>query len=136
VSELQASVIETGTQLLRVTDVRQLPTRLTLIDRAVAASITRYWRDLRSHEPVAELRAAARSRGVEWRTWQSSVEKSQLRCEADIDRSAAAVRAAWQEVGELLSLYIPAVEIASTTRNEPNYLARASATSMNTRRPS
>lgn len=137
VSELQASVADARSELQRVTDVRQLPVRLPQIDLAVAACTTRYWRDLRSHGPAAELRAAARTRGVEWRTWQRSVEQSQLRCEEGIGRSSAAVRAAWQEVGELLSLYIPVAESpAAATAPEPPTLAHASATTMKTRRPS
>lgn len=110
VSELQASVVEAQGALDRVTDVRQLPVRLPQIDQVVTAYTARYWRDLRAHAPLAELRATARGRGVEWRTWQRSVEQSQLRCEPYIDQATESVRCAWREVGELLSLYIPGAE--------------------------
>jgi hypothetical protein len=120
VSELQASVAEAEDQLRAVEDVRQLPVRLPEIDDAVAACSVRYWRDLRSHGPLSELRVTARRRGIEWRTWQSSVEQSQLRCEAPLLRSAASVRAAWQEVGELLSLYLPDTVAPRDAHNTAN----------------
>lgn len=136
VSELQASVVEVHTELQRVTDVRQLPVRLPQIDLAVTACTSRYWRDLRAHAPLAELRATARGRGVEWRTWQRSVEQSQLRCEPYVDRVSDSVRAAWREVGELLSLYIPGVESlpapVSSETPSPDWTGPASTTTRRT----
>jgi hypothetical protein len=137
VSELQGSVVEAQSELALVTDVRQLPVRLPHIDRAVAACSTRYWRDLRAHAPLARLRATARSRGIEWRTWQRSVEQSQLRCEPYVDRADAAVRSAWGEVGELLSLYIPGAEWpGSSVSTESISPARTGTAPMTIRRSS
>ncbi len=135
VSELQASVVQAAAELQDVSDIRQLPNRLPGVDAAIAASGVRYWRDLRSHAAVAELRAAAQRHGVEWRTWQSSLEQSQLRCEEPLLRSAASVRAAWREVGELLSLYLPAADATTAPRAEPT-TADANPRPMTTRRPS
>ena len=107
VLELQASVAEAAREIRDIDDVRQLPAQLPAVDASIAATSLCYWRDLRSHGPLAELRRTTRRRGVEWSTWQSSLEQSQLRCEEPLMRSTASVRAAWQEVGELLSLYLP-----------------------------
>lgn len=137
VSELQASVVEAHEELQRVTDVRQLPVRLPQIDLSVAAFSTRYWRDLRAHAPLAELRATARGRGIEWRTWQRSVEQSQLRCEPHLYRAVASVRAAWREVGELLSLYLPGAESPPVSDPTESQLpATSGSTTTTTRRPS
>jgi hypothetical protein len=135
VLELQGSVAGIRTELDRVADVRRLPAHLPDIDAAVAAGSARYWRDLRSHGPVAELRSAARRRGIEFRTWQHSVEESQLRCEPGIDRVVAAVRAAWREVGELLILHLPSPAPAGFP-HDPPAAGTADGTPMTTRRPS
>ena len=107
VSELQAAIVDADCELASVADPRVLPERMPAVDRAVAAAHLRYWRDLRSHQAVAELRRSARGRGQEWRTWQVSVEESERRCEEPLSRAQAAVSAAWQEVAELLCLYLP-----------------------------
>jgi hypothetical protein len=109
VSELQAGVIGASTELAAVVDTRQLPERLPSIDKALSECALRYWRDLRSYEARAELRRSGRSRGVEWRTWQGSLEASELRCEKPLAGALATVRASWREIGELLSLYLPRV---------------------------
>ncbi|WP_344096608.1 hypothetical protein [Microbacterium deminutum] len=107
VAALQASVDDAADQLRRVTDVRQLPVRLPKIDAAVAASTTRYWRDLRSYESMAELVDTARSRSIEWRAWQHSVQRSQLDCEPAVEAACASVRAAWREIAGEVSVVEP-----------------------------
>jgi hypothetical protein len=106
VSEVQAAAAEAGAAISAVADVRDLPLSLPRIDSATAHGARRYWRDLRSYSAVSRLRTTARGRGIEWRTWQSSVEQSELRCEAPMERSADSVRSAWREIGELLTLYL------------------------------
>lgn len=106
VSELQADSVLAGQRLQQLTDPRQLADRLTYVDEAVASCAETYWRELRSFARVSELRRTASSRGVEWRTWQRSLELSLLRCEGPLLRATGAVRSAWQEVGELLAHYL------------------------------
>jgi hypothetical protein len=108
VSELQACVVEASTELAAVADTRQLPERLPSIEEALSGCALRYWRDLRSYRALAELRRPARSRGVEWWTWQESLEATELRCEEPLVDAIATVRASWREIGELLCLYMTA----------------------------
>ncbi|GGO84059.1 hypothetical protein GCM10011584_00720 [Nocardioides phosphati] len=106
VSELQADAVLAGQRLHQLTDPRQLADRLPYVDQALAACAGTYWCELRSFARINELRRTAASRGVEWRTWQRSIELSLLRCEAPVLRAQAAVRSAWQELGELLAHYL------------------------------
>ena len=130
VSELQAAAMRASELLAQVTEPRDLPTCLGRVDEAVAAAEHIYWRDLRAFEPLNQLRHAARRGDLEWRTWQRSVETSQLRCEVPIRLTTEAARAAWREAAELLGLYLP----RPNTRNayEP---ANASVAGPTTRRP-
>jgi hypothetical protein len=109
VSELEGCVMQAGQELDTVRDPRGLPLRLPAVDAALAAAQSRYWRDLRAHAPVTELRLVSRGRGEEWRTWQLSLELTQLRCEVPLVRAAETVRLAWREVGELLGLHLPTI---------------------------
>lgn len=129
VSELQASAAEAGTELCAIADSRELPAAMPRIGSAITDCALRYWRDLRSHPATAALRATARGRGTEWRTWQRSLEDSELRCEAPLLRSVESVQLAWREIGELLSLYLPFV-------SEQPAQASVSAKPMSARRPS
>jgi hypothetical protein len=129
VLEVQASAAAAGAEIDSIADVRDLPLALARVHSATSECALRYWRDLRSHGALSRLRSTARRRGIEWRTWQGSIEQSELRCEAPLQRSLASVETAWREVGELLSLYLP---------NTPEQQAQASASAapMSARRSS
>jgi hypothetical protein len=129
ISELQASAAQAGAELELIIDSRELPAAMPRVGAAIADCALRYWRDLRAHGAVSQLRATARGRGTEWATWQRSLEDSELRCEAPLLRSAQSVQLAWREIGELLCLYLPHV-------TEYSAQAPASARSMSARRPS
>lgn len=130
VSELQSDAVGAAELVDRVREPRSLPIYLSRIDEAVAACATTYWRDLRAFEPLGELRLAARRGGHEWRSWQHSVEASQLRCEPLLQETTAAVRAAWGEIAELLGLYLPPNQTTTTSDSATAYVAGTS-----TRRP-
>jgi hypothetical protein len=125
--EVQAAAAEAGSAIVAVGEPRGLPTALPDIDIAISRCALRYWRDVRSYGPVSRLRATARGRGMEWRTWQRSVEQSALRCEAELERSTNSVHAAWQEISELLALYLSGAPSDGPGRKSPETLARASA---------
>jgi len=130
VSELQASSVRATELIAQVTEPRDLPAYLGRIDEAIAAAERTYWSDLRAFEPVSQLRHAARRSGLEWRSWQRSVEASQLRCEVPIQQAGEAVRLAWREAAELLGLYLPNPH--TYCASEP---ATASVAGPTTRRP-
>ena len=132
VSEFQGSVMGAGQELVSISDARGLPLRLADLDAALAAAQTRYWRDLRSHGPVTELRLVSRGRGEEWRTWQISLEQTLLRCEVPLLRAGEAVRHAWREVGELLDLYLPT---ADSPHDQPDPVHAQPVAGPTTRRP-
>lgn len=117
VSEFQGSVMQAGQELDSIGNARGLPARLPAVDAALNAAQARYWRDLRAHAPVTELRLVSRGRGEEWRTWQISLELTQLRCEVPLVRAAETVRLAWREVGELLVLHLPAIAHSPDSRD-------------------
>jgi hypothetical protein len=120
VSELQAAAVQATRRVTAITEPRQLAGQLWYVDEAVADGASTYWRELRAFAPVQELRRTASSRGLEWRTWQRSIELSLLRCEAPLLHTTHAVRAAWQEVGELLTHYLPPSPPTPTSlRTEP-----------------
>jgi hypothetical protein len=129
VLEVQASAAAAGSVIDSIADVRNLPSALARVHSATSECALRYWRDLRSHGALSRLRTTARRRGIEWRTWQGSVEQSELRCEAPLQRSMESVETAWREVGELLSLYL-------LNPTEQPARASASAKPMSARRPS
>ncbi len=100
VSELQGEVAA-ARQLLRVAEgrtVAELVPCLPEVSAHLDATARRYWRRLRAHTPVAELRRAARSRRGELPGWQHSVDDSAARCEEPLVACAAAMHACWQEV--------------------------------------
>lgn len=101
VSELQGEVAA-ARQLLRAAEgrmVAELVPSLPQVGAQLDAAGRRYWRWLRSHAPVAELRRTARrNRGCELVGWQQSVEASAERCEEPLAACAAAMHACWQEV--------------------------------------
>ncbi len=136
VSEFQGGVAAAGDALEEIPASRLLPAGIGPVDDAVAQSTTRYWRDLRAHDPLARLRLTVRDRGTEWRTWESSVEESLKRCEEPLFLMGASVRAAWREVAELLCLYLPTGEPASATELPEHGTAAAIARPTSTRRPS
>jgi hypothetical protein len=103
VSELQGGVNEARELAQRVDPVTR-PQQLDGIASVLARTETYFWRELRAHTPVAHLRAAARSRGPEWQAWRRSVEEATSRCEEPLENAGKAVRHAWHEVGELVSL--------------------------------
>lgn len=129
VSELQATAAAAGAEIDAIADVRELPVAVSRIHAETTDCAMRYWQDLRSYDALSRLRTAARGRGNEWRTWQGSVEESELRCETPLQRSMASVHTAWSEVGELLSLYL-------LNPTEQPAQASASAATMSARRPS
>jgi hypothetical protein len=68
------------------------------LQHQLAAATLRYWRSIRSHEPVAQLRRAARTRGGEWTAWVGSVHQSAVRCEDPLQAAEAVCHAAWAEL--------------------------------------
>jgi hypothetical protein len=130
VSELQAAAVRATALLAQVGEPRFLPSYLEGVDEAVESAERLYWRDLRAFGPVSQLRRAQRRDGREWRTWQHSVETSELRCELPLAEARRAVRMAWSEAAELLGLYLPNPQTYRVP--EP---ASASAAGPITRRP-
>ena len=57
-----------------------------------------YWRDLRAHGPVSQLRGSTRRRGGAWPSWWSGVEQSLQRCEGPLVAAGQAVGTAWHEL--------------------------------------
>lgn len=106
ITEFQAPIETSSDIVTGLTDSRQLPRHLSAIDGAVAAASQRYWQQLRAYAPTAELRTATRH-NRQWKSWNDSVELSQLRCEEALTALEATVRASWREVADLLLLYLP-----------------------------
>jgi len=102
VSELQADVHAARRAAAEPSST--VPQGFDAIGIHLARAGTRYWRDFRAHAPVAHLRAAARSRGVEWQAWRGSVEEAVERIESPLAGATAELRAGWHEVAELLRL--------------------------------
>lgn len=118
VTELQASIESVGDTLAGLGESRALPQVLPEIDSALAAASLRYWRQLRAHEPTAELRRTARHRGKEWLRWLQSVETSEFRCEGALLDLQTTMQSSWREVADLLILWLPA-EPPTTRREQP-----------------
>jgi hypothetical protein len=57
-----------------------------------------YWRDLRAHGPVSQLRGSTRRRRGAWPSWWSGVEQSLERCEEPLVAAGQAVGIAWREL--------------------------------------
>jgi hypothetical protein len=103
VSEIQGAVARARRAIADVKPA-QLPIVLPDVHAAVDEATTRYWRDLCAHRPVAELRRAATERGREWQAWEASIQRATAQCEQPLAAVRRAVRDAWQEISELVSL--------------------------------
>ena len=57
-----------------------------------------YWRDLRAHGPVSQLRGSTQRRRGAWPSWWSGVEQSLERCEEPLVVAGQAVGTAWHEL--------------------------------------
>jgi hypothetical protein len=57
-----------------------------------------YWRDLRAHGPVSQLRGSTRRRGGAWPSWWSGVEQSLERCEEPLVAAGQAVSTTWHQL--------------------------------------
>lgn len=68
------------------------------VERLVREAGLIYWRDLRAHGPVSQLRGSTRRRGGAWPSWWSGVEQSLERCEDPLVAAGRAVGVAWQEL--------------------------------------
>lgn len=68
------------------------------VERLVREAGLIYWRDLRAHGPVAQLRGSTRRRSGAWPSWWSGVEQSLERCEKPLVAAGHAVGAAWHEL--------------------------------------
>lgn len=106
VSELQASVVLAVHELARIDGPLRIADRMAFVDGAIAAAALRYWRDLRSYDATAPMRQAARRGGQDWRAWQVSIEQSQERCEQPLEEAVTGTRAVWQEIAELVSIWL------------------------------
>lgn len=78
----------TGDALRQLCDIELLLREASLI----------YWRDLRAHGPVSQLRGSTRRRGDAWPSWWSGVEQSLERCEEPLAAAGQAVGIAWHEL--------------------------------------
>ena len=106
-SELQAAAVEAGAEIGAIADVRGLPAALPAGrrgDLGLRAALLARSACVRRGIPAA---AAARGRGVEWRTWQGSVEQSQLRCEEPLRGRWSRCRLAGARSASCSALYLP-----------------------------
>ncbi|GCD91835.1 hypothetical protein [Nocardioides sp. LS1] len=106
VTELQSSVVAAGQELLGIDGPTLVSLRMPVVDEALAAATTCYWRDLRSYAAVGAMRQVARRGGRDWRAWQGSVEQSQQRCEQPLLDAVASSRRVWMELAELITLWL------------------------------
>lgn len=68
------------------------------VERLIRESALIYWRDLRAHGPVHQLRGSTRRRSGAWPSWWSGVEQSLERCEEPLVAASQAVGSAWHEL--------------------------------------
>ncbi|TCN41049.1 hypothetical protein EV644_105335 [Kribbella orskensis] len=68
------------------------------LERLVREAGLIYWRDLRAHDPVYQLRGSTRRRSGAWPSWWSGVEQSLERCEEPLVAAGEAVGAALHEL--------------------------------------
>ena len=61
------------------------------LERLLRQASLIYWRDLRAHGPVSQLRGSTRRRGGAWPSWWSGVEQSLERCEEPLVAAGQAV---------------------------------------------
>jgi hypothetical protein len=71
---------------------------LCAVERLVREAGLIYWRDLRAHGPVSQLRGSTRRRRGAWPSWWSGVEQSLERCEEPLVAAGQAVGTAWHEL--------------------------------------
>src|SRR5262249_39112850 len=109
--EIQARLAEalagfTGGPLASTEDVLR---ELFDLERLLREASLIYWRDLRAHGPVSQLRGSTRRRGGAWPSWWSGVEQSLERCEESLVSAGQAVSTTWHEL-----LIPPPTEAART----------------------
>ncbi|HVQ91888.1 MAG TPA: hypothetical protein VMU51_12715 [Mycobacteriales bacterium] len=80
------------------------------VERLVREAGLIYWRDLRAHGPVSQLRGSTRRRRGAWPSWWSGVEQSLQRCEEPLVAAGRAVDTAWHE--------LVAPQLTQTTRTD------------------
>jgi hypothetical protein len=68
------------------------------LERLLREASLIYWRDLRAHGPVSQLRGSTRRRGGAWPSWWSGVEQSLQRCEEPLVAASQAVGNTWHEL--------------------------------------
>jgi hypothetical protein len=68
------------------------------LERLLREASLIYWRDLRAHGPVSQLRGSTRRRRGAWPSWWSGVEQSLERCEEPLVAVGQAVGGAWHEL--------------------------------------
>jgi hypothetical protein len=68
------------------------------LERLLRQASLIYWRDLRAHGPVSQLRGSTRRRGGAWPSWWSGVEQSLERCEEPLVAAGQAVGGVWREL--------------------------------------
>ena len=68
------------------------------LERLLRQASLIYWRDLRAHGPVSQLRGSTRRRGGAWPSWWSGVEQSLERCEEPLVAAGRAVSTTWHEL--------------------------------------
>ena len=68
------------------------------VERLLREASLIYWRDLRAHGPVSQLRGSTRRRRGAWPSWWSGVEQSLARCEEPLVAAGQAVSTAWHEL--------------------------------------
>ncbi|MGC3993608.1 MAG: hypothetical protein QM779_05705 [Propionicimonas sp.] len=97
-SELQASVVGASRAVATMTEANATARRFEVVAEAIDAAALRYWRDLRSYDAIATIRAAACRGAADMRAWQVAVEQSERRCEAPVIGTVDAARAVWREL--------------------------------------
>lgn len=71
---------------------------VSVVERTVREAHLIYWRDLRAHRPVAQVRSSTRRRQGEWPSWWFGVEQSLQRCEKPFEGAGEAIGAALHEL--------------------------------------
>lgn len=94
VSEIQGDVAAACRILVPGPQLGALP----VVATHLGAAERRYWRSVRGHPTVVELRLAARRVGGEFAGWRRSVERSAEHCEAPLVAAADALLRCWREI--------------------------------------
>jgi hypothetical protein len=106
VSELQGAVAEARSRLATGDESpsdRSLLAELPAVATLLGAADARYWRDVRGHEAVVNMRAGTRVRGGDWPAWRRTVELSAMRCAEPLDAVRSALDDCWQQVCRLVA---------------------------------